>query len=87
MNLNALNWSHVGHSVDWVRWVPIASACLTPVIAIAVFVVALQQWRTNRQQYRLALFDKRMAVFDGVRKLIATSLTQNTIELQNLYQL
>jgi hypothetical protein len=87
MHLHSLSWSHVGHSVDLERWVRIFSALLTPVIAAIVAYVAVQQWRTNRQQHRLTLFEKRMAVFNGMRKFIRIALNQTDLELNSVVEL
>jgi hypothetical protein len=51
-----LQWNHVG----------------TPLIAIIATYIAVEQYSINRRQYRLALFKKRMAIFNTTAKFIAT---------------
>jgi hypothetical protein len=85
MHLNLAMHLHQGF--DWERWVRIFSALLTPVIAAIVAYVAVQQWRTNRLQLRLALFEKRMAVFNGMRKFIRIAVNQKPLELNSVIQL
>ena len=63
--------------------VQIFSALLTPVIAGIVAYIAGQQWKTNQRQLRLALLDKRMAVFDGVMNFILITLKQDAVELNH----
>src|SRR6266849_5739516 len=52
---------------DWEKVVPILSAMLAPAIA-------LQQYRTNRDHFRLGLFERRSKLFDSTGKLIGTVL-------------
>jgi len=47
----------------------ILQALLTPLIAIIAVYIAYQQWKTNRDKFRLDMFDKRFKVFDGLLKL------------------
>jgi hypothetical protein len=56
--------------------VPVLSALLTPIIAIATAYIAYQQWRTNRNKLKLDLFDRRFAVYDAARNLVRDVLTQ-----------
>jgi hypothetical protein len=44
----------------------VSSALLTPLIAAIVAFVAVQQYKLNRRQYRLALFEKRYAIYNTV---------------------
>jgi hypothetical protein len=41
------------------------------VIAAAAAVIAFQQWRTNHNQFRFALFQRRIGVYDAVIELMA----------------
>lgn len=65
--------------VDWGKVVRVFSALLTPVIALLANGIALQQHKTNRNQFRLALLDKRIKVFNGAGELIATVLGEAKI--------
>lgn len=48
------------------------SAILTPLIATIAVYIAWQQFAINRRQHRLALFEKRMAVFNSTMNMIAS---------------
>ena len=74
-------------TVDWERLVRILAALLTPTIAIVTSYIAYQQYQTNRRQHRLALFEKRMAVFNSTMDLIAAVLQRNRVDLDQLYKL
>jgi predicted membrane protein len=79
-------------SIDfWVKVAQIASALLTPVIAVWIFIISSriqrqqaktqqQQARTNHLQYRLALMERRMKVFNSTVEFIALVLQQARIE-------
>ena len=65
----------------WIDWQKAAQVLATPVIGfstLAIGGIALtiqrQQANTNRLQYRLALFERRMKVFDSTMDLIAVVL-------------
>jgi hypothetical protein len=44
---------------------------LTLLIAAIAVGIAYQQWVVNRRQYRLALFEKRMAIYNRTKEFIA----------------
>jgi hypothetical protein len=71
-------------SIDWERLVRILSALLTPVIALLAAYIAFQQYKTNKNQLRLALFEKRLKVFNSAGELIGTVLREAKIELADL---
>ena len=80
-------------SIEWAQVAKALQALLTPAIGIATVVVAViasriqrQQAETNRRQYRLALFEKRMKVFEATQTLIATIIRDATIDLNQLFQ-
>lgn len=74
-------------------WIQVLQALLTPAIAIAVGVIGFLQWRTAHQKVVLDLFDRRLAVYDGVvnsvttyfSKLESPALHSDTVS--QLYQL
>lgn len=47
-----------------------SSLILPGVIGLVTLYIAYQQWRTNKNQLRLNLFDRRYAVFIAVMKLV-----------------
>ena len=78
---------------DVPAWIQVLQALLTPAIAIAVGVIGFLQWRTAHQKVVLDLFDRRLAVYDGVvnsvtghfSKLESPTLRSDTVS--ELYQL
>jgi hypothetical protein len=71
--------------IDWEMLVKVLSALLTPAIALVTTYIAWQQHNTNRRQLRLALFDRRLRVFDSTIKLIVTILRNAIVQLNELY--
>jgi len=45
---------------------------MTPLIATIAVSIAWQQYVVNRRQHRLALFEKRMAIFNSTMQMIAS---------------
>lgn len=49
-------------------WIGILQGLLTPAIALLAAVIAILQWRTAHLKTVLDLFDKRLAVYNSLRK-------------------
>jgi hypothetical protein len=49
----------------------ISKALLTPLIAIVATYIAWQQWRTNKQKLVLERYDRRLRVYEEVRKILS----------------
>jgi hypothetical protein len=64
---------------DWEKVVPILSAMLTPAIALLATYIAWQQHKTNRDHFRLGLFERRSKLFDSAGKLIGTVLGRGRV--------
>ena len=71
-------------SIDWEKVVRVSSALLTPLIAVLATYIAWQQHKTNRNQFRLALLEKRLKVFNGAGELIATVMRKAKIDSDGL---
>jgi hypothetical protein len=65
--------------IDWEKLVRVLAALLTPVIACVTAYIAWQQHKTNQNQFRLALFERRIKVFNFTGDLIAAVLTQGRV--------
>ena len=52
--------------------IKIFSGLLTPVIAIVAVYIAWQQWQTNRQKLILDRYDRRLRIYEEVRKILET---------------
>jgi hypothetical protein len=44
---------------------------LTPVIAVVAVYIAWQQWKTNQQKLNLDRYDRRLRVYEEVRKILS----------------
>jgi hypothetical protein len=75
---------HFACTIDWQKLVSVLSALLTPVIAITTATIAVQQYLLNRNQFRLALLDRRLKVFEATIELIATVLRTSTVAQTDL---
>lgn len=62
------------------------SGFLTLLVAATVAYIAFQQYSINRRQYRLALFEKRMAVFNTTVTFIASVLQTTRPSLNDCIQ-
>ena len=65
--------------------VSVCSALLTPTIGAIAVYIAYQQHVTNRRQLRLALFDRRLRVFNSTASLIAGILQRGRVEHNDLF--
>jgi len=82
-------------AIDWFKVAHVFQALLTPVIGIATVVIGAialgiqrQQAATNKLQRRLAIFERRMKVFDSTLDFIALVLREARMEsLTPLFQL
>lgn len=54
--------------------VDIAKALLTPFIAIIAVYIAWQQWKTNQQKLNLERYDRRLRVYEEIRKILSIIL-------------
>jgi len=64
--------------------IEIFKALLTPVIAIVAVYIARQQWKTNQQRLNLERYDRRLRVYEEVKKIlsiIARDAKANTEDL------
>lgn len=75
--LTHLYWPEVGR---------VLSAALPVVISAIVTYIAWQQFAINRRQHRLALFEKRMVVFNSTMKMIASVAQSANPTLSQCFQ-
>jgi hypothetical protein len=75
---------HLACTIDWEKVVNVFSAFLTPVIAITTATIAYQQYRLNKNQFRLALLDRRLKVYEAAIELIATVLRTGRVDQPDL---
>ena len=53
------------------RVIEISQALLTPLIAVVATYIAYQQWQTNKQKLMLERYDRRLKVYEEVRKILS----------------
>ena len=56
---------------------------LTPVVAVIAVYIAWQQLRTNAKKSKLDLFDRRLAVFLEVRKILSSVIPGGDADAEN----
>jgi hypothetical protein len=75
---------HLACTIDWEKVVRVFSALLTPLIAIIAVYIALQQYKVNKGQFKLALRDRRKDVFEATIELIVAVLKTAKVEHADL---
>jgi len=75
---------HFACTIDWEKLVHVLAALLTPLIAVITVYIAWQQYKINKGQFRLALRDRRLKVFEATIELIATVLRTAKVEQADL---
>ena len=51
--------------------VEVSKGLLTPLIAVVTTYIAWQQWKTNQQKLILDRYDRRLCVYEEVRKILS----------------
>lgn len=67
-------------------WTACLSALLTPTIAVLGAYIAYRQWRLSQNKLKLDLFDRRFAVYDAARKLLASILTSGKADDKEVFE-
>jgi hypothetical protein len=62
----------------------ILKSLLTPLIAIVATYIAWQQWKTNRQKLNLERYDRRLRVYDEVRKILSIIVRDANASFEDL---
>ena len=69
---------------DLVKIGTVLSGFLTLVIAGIAVYIAWQQHKTNRNQFRLALLERRLKVFNSTGELIGIAISRGKVENDDL---
>ncbi len=64
--------------------IQVFQAFLTPLIAILAVFIALQQWRTNHLRLKLELYDRRLAVYEEVKKILGIIIREADVSFEDL---
>ena len=68
------------------HWTAYLSALLTPIVAVLGSFIAYRQWRTAQNKLKHDLFERRFAVFDAARKLLASIMTSGKAKDEELFK-
>lgn len=68
------------------QMIEVSKGLLTPLIAIVATYVAWQQWQTNRQKLILDRYDRRLRVYEEVRKILSIILRDAKASYADLLQ-
>jgi len=72
-----INWSTVG---------AVSSASVTAITALTVTYVAVAQHLISRHQYRLALFERRMVVYNSAMNFMESVLKSTKPSFEQIFQ-
>ncbi|MDP3515507.1 MAG: hypothetical protein Q8S20_22410, partial [Sulfuritalea sp.] len=64
--------------------IEVSKGLLTPLIAIVATYVAWQQWQTNRLKFILDRYDRRLRVYEEVRKILSIILRDAKASYEDL---
>jgi len=64
--------------------IEISTALLTPVIAVIATYIAWQQWQTNKQKLNLERYDRRLRIYEEVRKILSIILRDADASTEDL---
>src|SRR2546423_6552748 len=70
-----------------IQLIQLLSALLTPVIAVVTTYIAVQQYRTNRLKFKLELFEKRYAIYQGVKNFILSAVREANLSNDDFFKL
>ncbi|GLR77121.1 hypothetical protein [Aliivibrio sifiae] len=66
--------------------IEILSGLLTPVIAIIATYIAYQQWKLNKQKLMLEKYDRRLKIYEEVKKVLILITRDAEISHKNLLE-
>jgi uncharacterized ubiquitin-like protein YukD len=64
--------------------IDISKSLLTPLIAIVATYIAWQQWKTNKQKLNLERYDRRLRVYEEVRKILSIIARDAKVSTEDL---
>ncbi len=70
----------------YIEVIDFLKALLTPVIAGVTVYIAMQQLKTNQQKLRLELYDRRLRVYEEVKKILTIILRDANASIEDLYK-
>lgn len=70
-------------SINWSMGIWYLQGLLTPVVAVIAVYIAWQQLRTNTKKSKLDLFDRRLAIFLEVRRILSSVIPGGDADAEN----
>jgi len=64
--------------------IELSKALLTPAIALLTAYIAWQQWRTNRTKLSLDLYDRRIHVYEQVKRILSLIMRDARVSYDEL---
>jgi uncharacterized ubiquitin-like protein YukD len=61
-----------------------ASYVATPIVAVAATVIAWQQMKVNQRKYDADLYDRRLRVYEEVRKLLSIATREGDVSTRDV---
>lgn len=61
-----------------------STALLTPAIACITTYIAWQQWRTNHQRFKFERYDRRLRIYEEVRRILSIIMRDADISTDEL---
>ncbi len=74
-------------NLDWFKAMAVVNGVATVVVAALAVLIQRQLAKTNRLQLRLALFKRRMKVFDSTMNFVAAIGREAKVDLNQLFDL
>lgn len=66
--------------------IEILNALLTPIIAIVATYIAWQQWKVNKQKFDLERYDRRLRIYEEVRKILSIVVREAQVSYEELFR-
>lgn len=64
--------------------IKLSQALLTPLIAVVATYIAWQQWNTNKQKLIIDRYDRRLRIYEEVRKVLSIILHDAKVSFDDL---
>lgn len=68
------------------HWTNYLAALLTPTVAVLGSFIAYRQWRTAQNKLKFDLFDRRFAVYEASRDLLASVMTSGKAKDEEVFK-
>jgi hypothetical protein len=72
---------------SWKSIIDISSAALSPIVAISLALITYNQFQLQKNEHRLALYDRRFMVFQEVMLYLSIIMSEGSIDLERLMNL